>query len=189
MKNIGGNQMAHTVKEWKYPDSYFGATWEGWYSAGFGQSRDSDAPEASNFQTAYDTLKPLATGLSVETQDIPGGLDGDSSIQIVRENHWAVGWVEWIAIHSSNGTALDKARELCGRANDYPVLDDEDMSRREDEDCEQTWRECFDASDRARYLRNHSYTAHSLTDVLQAVRAGSWYHAANMLHCPSDLLY
>ena len=178
----------HTVKEWKRPDCYMGAEWYGWYSAGFGQSRDSDALEASNFQSAYDALKSLAGQLSVETHDIPGALDDECSVQIVRESHWAVGWVEWIAIHSTNTAALDKARELCQRANDYPVLNEEDFSRREDEECEQVWRECYSASERVDYLRHHSYTAQSLADILQAVRAGSWYHAANMLHCPSDLL-
>jgi hypothetical protein len=183
----------HSVKAWTYPKDYFGAEWHGWYSAGFGQSRDSDALESSNFQTAYDALKPLANQLSVETQgglDIPATLCiYPSSIQIVRESHWAVGWVEWIAIHGSNTVALDKARELCERANDYPVLDEGDFSRRENEQCEQVWRYCFSATERANYLRKHSYTAQSLADVFQAVRAGSWYHAANMLHSPSDLLY
>lgn len=177
-----------TVKEWNHPDSYLGATWEGWFSAGFGQSRDSDALESSNFQTAFDELKTLATELSVESDDIPGRFDEETSVRIVREGHWAVGWVEWIAIHSSNVAALTRARELCERANDYPVLDEEDWSRREDEECEQVWRECFDAAERLRYLRDHSYTASNLVDVFQAVRAGSWYHAANMLHCPSDLI-
>jgi hypothetical protein len=167
----------HTVKQWQHPDSYFGATWEGWYSAGFGQSRDSDALEASNFQVAYAELSKLSTDV-----------DGDSSVQIIREGHWAVGWVEWIAIHSSNITALERARKLCERANDYPVLDEEDWSRREDEECERTWHEGFNASDRVDYLRRHSYTATSLSDLLQAVRGGSWYHAANMLHSPSDVL-
>jgi len=179
----------HTVKEWSHPQNYMGATWEGWYSAGFGQSRDSDALEASNFQTAYDALKPLANQLSVETHDIPGALDDECSVQIVRESHWAVGWVEWIAIHSSNTVALEKARELCKRANDYPILDEDDFSRREDEDCEQVWSKCFDPSERVHYFRTHSYTANSFVDLLQAIRAGSWYHAANMLHCPSDILY
>ena len=133
-------------------------------------------------------MHALNTVLDVDAQDIPGCLDGDSSVQIIRENHWAVGWVEWIAIHSSNTAALEKARELCNRANDYPVLDEDDFSRREDEECDQTWSKCFDASDRIDYLRRHSYTAGSLTDLLQAIRVGSWYHAANMLHCPSDLL-
>jgi hypothetical protein len=175
----------HTVKEWKHPDSYVGATWEGWYSAGFGQSRDSDALEASNFQSVYDELKPLSNPNGITD----GGETEVTDIRIVRENHWAVGWVEWIAIHGSNTAALDAARKLCDRANDYPVLDEDDFSRREDEQCEQTWRECFSASERVDYLRRHSYTATSFADLLQAIRAGSWYHAANMLHSPSDLLY
>jgi hypothetical protein len=181
--------MTHTVKAWKHPDCYFGQTWEHWQNAGFEQSRDSDALEASNFQTVYDALKSLNTKMNCETQDIPGALDGESSVQIVRENHWAVGWVEWIAIHESNTAALALAQELCKRANDYPVLDEEDWSRREDEECEQVWSKCFDASERADYLRRHSYTATSLSDLFQAIRTGSWYHAANILHCPSDLLF
>lgn len=168
----------HTVKPWKHPEYYFGATWEGWYSAGFGQSRDSDALEESNFQVAYDALKPFA-----------GDYDGESTVQIVREGHWAVGWVEWIAVHESNTAALDKARALCEQANDYPILNEEDFSQREDEQCADTWEKCFNPSERIEYFRRHSYTATGFTDLLQAIRAGSWYHAANMLHCPSDLLY
>jgi hypothetical protein len=188
-QNTDNGGFMHNVTEWKYPKDYCGAEWHGWYSAGFGQSRDSDALEASNFQSAYDALKPLANVMSVETQDIPNALDDECSVQIVRESHWAVGWVEWIAIHSSNLPALEKARELCKRANDYPVLDEEDFSNRESEECERVWRDCFDAGERVNYLRRHSYTTSSFADLLQAVRAGSWYHAANMLHCPSDLLY
>lgn len=112
--------MTHTVKPWSHPECYLGATWEGWYSAGFGQSRDSDTLEASNFSVAYETLKALSTDL-----------DNEPTVQIVREGHWAVGWVEWIAVHESNTQALDTARELCNRANDYPVLDESDWSARE----------------------------------------------------------
>jgi len=169
--------MSHTVRPWSHPDCYFGQTWEGWHSAGFGQSRDSDTLEASNFQTAYDELKKLA-----------GDFEDESTVTIVRESHWAVGWIEWIAIHSTNTAALDAARQLCERANNYPVLDESDWSRREYEECEQVWRECYDPSERIKYLRTHSYTARSLTDILQAVRSGSWYHASNMLHCPTDLV-
>jgi hypothetical protein len=173
----------HEVKLWSHPSNYAGATWGGWYSAGFGQSRDSDALETSNFLTVYNELRKLST----ECVDADG--DEMESIQRVYEGHWAVGWVEWIAIHSTNTVALEKARELCKHANDYPILDEDDFSRRENEDCEQIWRECYSASERIEYLRKHSYTAQSFSDLLQAIRAGSWYHAANMLHCPSDLLY
>lgn len=53
----------HTVTPWSHPECYVGATWEGWFSAGFGQSRDSDALEQSNFATAYETLKAFDTDL------------------------------------------------------------------------------------------------------------------------------
>lgn len=112
----------HTVKAWTHPDSYFGATWEGWYSAGFGQSRDSDALEQSNFQVVYAALKGFSE---------LGDADGDATVTIVRESHWAVGWVEWIAIHGSNETALAKARELCEQVKDYPVLDETHWSNLE----------------------------------------------------------
>jgi hypothetical protein len=44
--------MSHTVKPWSHPECYSGQTWEGYYSAGFGQSRDSDSLERSNFAVA-----------------------------------------------------------------------------------------------------------------------------------------
>lgn len=110
----------HTVKEWSHPECYFGATWEGWFSAGFGRSRDSDALEESNFQVAYDALKPLDTDV-----------DSETSVRIVREGHWAVGWVEWIAIHNTNKAAIAKAQKLCESANDYPILDESHFSNLE----------------------------------------------------------
>lgn len=173
----------HTVEKWTRPSNYVGATWHGYYSAGFGQSRDSSVTEASNFQFVQNALEALNTFVN------EGSRDEEPTVVIVNESHWAVGWVQWIAIHESNVAALDKARELCERANNYPLLDEEDVSRREDEECEQVWRECFNPSERVRYFRRHSYTATNFSDLLQAIRGGSWGHAANMLHSPSDLLY
>lgn len=118
----------HQVTPWKHPRYYMGATWEHWVGAGFGQSRDSDVLEQSNFETAYDTLKETA-------KDI----DGETSVQIVREGHWAVGWVEWIAIHESDTETLDVARGLCDRANNYPILDESDYSEREWESACSFW--------------------------------------------------
>jgi hypothetical protein len=91
-------------------------------------ARDSDILEESNFQVASEALLALSTALSVETTDMPGRWDGEQSVRIVRENHWAIGWVEWIAIHSSNSEALTKARGLCESANDYPILDESHFS-------------------------------------------------------------
>lgn len=167
--------MTHDVRLWERASNYAGHDWSGWYSAGFGQSRDSDALERANFQAAYAALPH-------------GNEAGDEpSVQIVREGHWAVGWVEWIAIHPSDAEALSIARQLCKRANDYPVLDEELFSRIEDEYCEATWRNCS-PRDRIAYFRSHGHTVQSIGALLRAVR-GDWYEAADMLHAPSDLLY
>lgn len=65
----------HSVKEWKHPKDYFGAEWHGWYGSGFGQSRDSDVLEASNFQVAYRELSPLS-----------GDFEDEATVTIVRES-------------------------------------------------------------------------------------------------------
>lgn len=52
------------------------------------------------------------------------------TVIVVRESHWAVGGVEWIAIHEADAMALAKADEQCERLADYPVLNEEDWSGR-----------------------------------------------------------
>jgi hypothetical protein len=46
-------------------------------------------------------------------------------VLVIRDSHWAVGWVETILIHESNETALRKADELTAALESYPVLDEE----------------------------------------------------------------
>jgi hypothetical protein len=59
------------------------------------------------------------------------------TVIVVRESHWAVGWVEWIAIHEADTKAVAEADRQCERLAQYPVLSEEDWSRREfDEQCE-----------------------------------------------------
>lgn len=165
-----------TVRKWKRPANYIGAEWWNWYSAGFGQHRDSDALERANFQAAWDRLKS-----DREVADRP-------SVQIVHEQHWAVGWIEWIAIHESDSVALAIARDLCAKVEDYSILDESLFSRIEDDDCAETWANCYSPRERIAYFRTHGHTVQSIGALLRAVR-GDWCAAANMLHCPSDLLY
>ena len=77
-----------------------------YYSAGVGQSRDSDCLEQSNFAVML------------------AALGGESeTVIVVRESRWAVGWVEWIAVHELDTVALAEADEQCERLANYPVLD------------------------------------------------------------------
>jgi hypothetical protein len=110
------------LKRWERPKDYFGASWADYYSAGVGQSRDSDCLEQSNFAV------------------ILRALGGESeTVMVVRESHWAVGWVEWIAIAESDAAALGIADAQCGRLECYPVLDEDDFCRREYEAQYETW--------------------------------------------------
>jgi hypothetical protein len=85
------------LKRWTLPANYFGAVWPAYFSSGVGQSRDSDALERSNFAC-------MLRDLGGETE----------TVIVVRETHYLVGWVEWIAIHQDD----EKAFAIAGsRAN------------------------------------------------------------------------
>lgn len=142
-------------QRWTMPTDYAGETWPGYYRAGVGQSRDSDALERSNFRSM---LKAL-------------GGESDTVI-VVREGHWAVGWIEWIAIHQDDETALQEADEILAALSDYPVIDDEDFCALECEEADEVWRTCYDWEERIRYIRaNRSqFEFHNWSDMLGCVR-------------------
>jgi len=115
--------MIYSVKRWTLQHCYMGAHWDNCYSSGVGRSRDSSCLEESNFDAMLKIL----------------GESEKETVQIVRESHWLVGWVEWIAIHESDEKSLATAREACERLNNYPVLDEEDFSAREWEKSANYW--------------------------------------------------
>lgn len=143
------------LKLWTMPSNYFGEVWPAYYSAGLGQSRDSDSLERSNFACM---LKAL-------------GGESDT-VQVVRESHWAVGWVEWIAIHQDDGRALQVADEIKAALEDYPVVDESHWSELEQEDANETWANCYDPAERVAYIREHrsQFEFHDLSDMLGCVR-------------------
>jgi hypothetical protein len=125
------------LKRWTLPDNYGGAEWPDHFVF-LGQHRDSDRLTRSNFRSAL-----AAIGGESET------------VTVVRESHWAVGWVEWIAIHQDDETALSIADEIACALTDYPVVDDEDFSALEDEEAQETWQRCYRDRDRVAYIRRH----------------------------------
>lgn len=110
------------LRLWTMPANYAGEVWPDYYSSGVGQSRDSDTLERSNFTAML------------------ADLGGESeTVIVVRESHWAVGWVEWIAIHSSDDRALETADENVARLADYPVLDEDGWSELEYNEASDYW--------------------------------------------------
>lgn len=109
------------LKKWERPDNYAGADWPDWFVF-LGQHRDSDALTRSNFEC----------GLA--------RLGGESeTVRVIRERHWAVGWVEWIGVHKSAADKLDAAETMLKQIDAYPVLDDEHFSELEWTEAEQFW--------------------------------------------------
>jgi hypothetical protein len=92
---------------------YGGREPSGFMSGGFGQHRDSNPLEVSNFEAA----RKVYADAGVEAR-------ADSF------NHWAVGWVEELIVPITRASVatLEGLRE---RIESYPVLDDEDFSQRE----------------------------------------------------------
>ena len=109
------------IERWTLPPYYSGAHWNDYYVF-LGRHRDSSILSDSNFNEA---LK--AIGGESET------------VIIVRESHWAVGWVEWIAIHESDEETLKKADEIAESLQDYPVLNEESYSQAQFEAICDTW--------------------------------------------------
>jgi hypothetical protein len=139
---------------WTMPSNYGGEVWPAYYVF-LGRSRDSDDLTESNF----------AVGLE--------RLGGESeTVQVVREGHWACGWVEWIAIQQDDATALRLADEMMEKIESYPVLDENDYSEREMESANQVWKNCYDASERVEYIREHrsQFEFHDFADLLGCVR-------------------
>lgn len=139
------------LNRWTFPDCYAGAEWPE-YFVFLSQHRDSDSVTRSNF----------IRGLEL--------LGGESeTVQIVRENHWAVGWIEWIAIHESDASSLTQADELACAIEDYPIID-------EDHHSELEWNEAADYWARLRVRDRAEYCE----------RAGLSIFSARRDYLPSD---
>ena len=103
----------NTLNKWTRPDFYTGANHFNSYIF-LSRTRDGDLLEESNFHV----------GLS--------RLGGESeTVRVIRERHWACGWIEWIKIDASDIGAISKAQEMIDDLSDYPCLCEDDLSERE----------------------------------------------------------
>ena len=155
------------LERWTRPKNYAGASWPEYYSSGVGQSRDSDALERSNFRC-------MLNALGGETD----------TVLVIREHHWAVGWVEWIAIHETDSAALKVADEIVAALQDYPVINDDDFSEEEYAEAGDVWRDCYDWRERIAYIRNASYGEFEFYDfreMLDCVRGNCFRGYASEL--------
>lgn len=92
-----------------------------WFVAPVSRDRDSNMRGVSNFETALEMM---------------GG--ESSTVEVHRFGHWAHGWFEIILVKPDT-REMEIAEEIEAALADYPVLDEEDMSRREYEEYLSSW--------------------------------------------------
>lgn len=139
------------------PENYFGLIneWmdEGFSGAIFSIHRDSNILDQSNWAVVNEVLERWIIR------------SDDGAVRVAGSNHWAVGWVDTIHIKIRNhrGKFTKPFRVAVGlleRMQDYPLLDEEDYSRREWEDfqeyCEQ------EVGDKAEELASWLYDNYSV---------------------------
>lgn len=90
-----------------------------WLLAPVSRTRDSGPLDDSNFETALEIL----------------GGESDT-VEVHRFGHWAVGWLENILVHPSREKEVE---DIEASLENYPVLNEEDLSRREYEAMQEDW--------------------------------------------------
>jgi|TARA_Y100000310_G_C20034793_1_gene513398 hypothetical protein len=110
------------MNKWKEGNDYIGQDYSD-YFVSLGQTRDSNALEQSNFNNA---LKQL-------------GGESDT-VLVIRNGHWAVGWIEWIGIHKSDNKAISTGENIEKQLSEYLILDEEDYCQREHDYAIDTWK-------------------------------------------------
>lgn len=119
-----------------------------WLVAPVSHNRDSEHLDESNFAAA---LKALG---------------GESeTVEVHRFGHWGPGWFEIIIIDPADESRVKIAEDIEAALEDYPVLDEEDWSRREYESYTDSWQH-WAGSDFGRELQRTLKLSDAATDVI-----------------------
>lgn len=179
MKSQTFSAMKYTpehLKLWQYPSNYMGAHWND-FLVFLGQHCDSDCLTRANFDAGLKAVRAVMSKDSVplpvtDSKHLFREPTDESTVQTVRENHWAVGWVEWIAIHESDTAALQCADKIMDKLDDYPVVDENLWSEYEQTEAEKVWRDCYQPKERAEYVRKHrdQFEFQDFADMLNCIR-------------------
>lgn len=132
------------LRPWTLPQNYAGATWEGWLVAPVTRHRDSELLEESNWAHQLKILEAIG--------EPEGWTLDDPPFQVVTENHWAAGWVEWVAVRPEAKEHVAALEKLAKRLDQYPILDEMDLSMREVETANETWAN-FSVRDRVEIIK------------------------------------
>lgn len=101
---------------WESSSNYLGTEYNDYYIAAV-KHRDSGLIDVSNYEVMKKHLLPF--------------MENGISVLEIRSGHWGVGYIETLLIHKRAFTSLEKADDLLSGLSDYPVIDDDDLSKRE----------------------------------------------------------
>jgi hypothetical protein len=126
--------MPKYLKLWKCPKYYIGKHWPEYYVV-TGRNRDSGLLDNHNFDVIVEALREVAEKMPDWKEKI-----WDKWLISPYESHWAVGWVEWIGIHKDAPPQLiDTADKLLGELEDYPTLNEDELSEKEWTAAQEFW--------------------------------------------------
>lgn len=119
-----------------------------------GRNRDSDLLTESNWDCALERL---------------GG--ESETVKIVRFGHWACGWIEYLCVRAES-KAYKIAQDIDMELENYPVLDEDEFSEREDNEAQRVWKEFYDVSERVAYVRDNPdhFEFVDYKDMFQCIR-------------------
>ena len=119
--------MPKHLKLWKRPECYIGAEWSEYYVV-IGRHRDSALLDSHNFDVIQERLEAIEKKYS-EWDNPPTDYDIAMLVN-PNENHWAVGWIEWIGIHKDAPPELIEAADsLLAKLEDYPILNEDALEK------------------------------------------------------------
>jgi hypothetical protein len=99
-----------------------------------GRNRDSDLLTESNWEAAKERI---------------------ADYEVIRFGHWACGWIEYLCVNQYNENAMLEGEKIVEEIDSYPILDEEDFSRREDEEATRVWNDCYSLSERVKLCQEY----------------------------------
>ena len=151
-----------TLAQYTRPADYSGPSWDGWLVAPCAIHRDSPILDVSNWDTMCAALEAHDDGQTA----VNSYGDECPTVAYVRSSHWAVGWVEVCYIHPSNVGAVGCAEKLASRLESYPILNEDDLGQREQDNANDVWRNCYTTTERLKAARAAHVDIYSLSAVI-----------------------
>lgn len=129
-------------ERFEYPDNFCNfsnAPIEDFYVVAT-KCRDSHILDESNFDAIVKRLAAIEPKTEIENENKDAILE--DGWYTYTASHWGVGWVESIMVSpNANPELLAECEKILKELADYPVLDDDDFSEREDEHYAQLWQD------------------------------------------------